>query len=365
MLYYIWKTPINMSFPSLNYAEAMFTRRKFIKAGALTGVFMPFAGAVMRSGHPSPEKVPVPGVSNEPSSERLKEGISYGPVYKEKSPGRFDINFFTKDLDGYEAGFMMECLAMAGADGLDLVVRNGGRVEPSRVVDDLPEMVSLGNKYNLPTGMIVTGITSAKDRETTDVLKTASALGIGHYRLGYYRYDLDAGIINTIESIKGQLKDLSDMNRNFNIQAGYQNHSGGMVGTPGWDVWEIIKDFPFETISSQFDIRHATVGGPNSWRFIMHLLGKNIGSLAIKDFTWHIDNGKAHVVNVPLGEGIVDFDLYFQTIRELQIDVPFTLHVEYPLYSKQEEGLSPGEKQKIIVRQIKKDIDFIRKYETS
>lgn len=342
----------------------MFSRRSFIKASALSGALMSFAG-VMASGQLLSEKGSVAGANNDASSASTKVSGSAGTMSGKKSPGRFDINFFTKDLDGFEAAFMMECLAMAGADGLDLVVRNGGRVEPSRVVVDLPEIVSLGNKYNLPTGMIVTGITSAKDKETHDVLKTAQALGIKHYRLGYYRYDLEAGIINTLNNIKGQLKDLSDMNRQFNIQAGYQNHSGGMVGTPGWDVWELIKDFPVETISSQFDVRHATVGGPNSWRFIMHLLGKNIGSLAIKDFTWHIENGKANVVNVPLGEGIVDFDLYFKTIRELQINVPFTLHVEYPLFSSQEEGLPPGEKQKIIVRKIKKDIEFIRKYENA
>jgi L-ribulose-5-phosphate 3-epimerase len=342
----------------------MFSRRSFIKAGAVTGALMPFAG-VMATGQLSSKKSSSAGPNNNTSPANLKESGLAGTASGKKSSGRFDINFFTKDLDGFEASFMMECLAMAGADGLDLVVRNGGRVEPSRVVDDLPEMVSLGKKYKLPTGMIVTGITSAKDKETHDVLKTASALGIKHYRLGYYRYDLEAGIINTLNNIKGQLKDLSDMNRQFNIQAGYQNHSGGMVGTPGWDVWEIIKNFPVETISSQFDVRHATVGGPNSWRFIMHLLGKNIGSLAVKDFTWHIENGKANVVNVPLGEGIVDFDLYFKTIRELQINVPFTLHVEYPLFSSREEGLTQGEKQKIIVGKIKKDIDFIRKYENA
>jgi L-ribulose-5-phosphate 3-epimerase len=170
--------------------------------------------------------------------------------------------------------------------------------------------------------------------------------------------------MKSLDIIKGQLKDLSDMNRHFKIQAGYQNHSGGMVGTPGWDVWEIIKDFPVETISSQFDVRHATVGGPNSWRFIMHLLGNNIGSLAVKDFTWRVENGKAHVVDVPLGEGIVDFDMYFKTLRELDINVPLTLHVEYHLLSKEQEQLSLLEKQKIIACKIKKDIEFIRKYES-
>ena len=68
------------------------------------------------------------------------------------------------------------------------------------------------------------------------------------------------------------------------------------------------------------------------------------------------------VVGTPLGEGIVDFDLYFKTIKNLNIIAPITLHIEYPLLSEDEKSLGLLQKQKIIVSKIKKDVDFIRGY---
>lgn len=310
------------------------SRRRFITTTALTGAALPFTGF--------------------PAS---KAGSG--------NARRFKIYYFTKDLDRYETGFMAETLAMTGVDGLDITVRRGGRVEPERVSEDLPLVVETGNRYNLATHLMVTGILGAEERHTEEVLKTASALGVRHYRLGYYDYDLSAGILKSLEMIKGRLKDLSAMNRQYNIQAGYQNHSGGRVGSPGWDVWEMVKDFPVETISSQFDVRHATVEGNRSWIFVLHLLKNNIGSLAIKDFTWQVDNGRARIINLPLGEGLVDFNLYFNTLRELNINVPITLHIEYPLLSSAEESLSLLEKQKIIAGKIKKEVQFIRDYESA
>ncbi len=49
----------------------------------------------------------------------------------EKSASRFPVAFFTKPLDDYELGFMIETLLQAGVDGMDLAVRPKGRVEPN------------------------------------------------------------------------------------------------------------------------------------------------------------------------------------------------------------------------------------------
>ena len=272
----------------------------------------------------------------------------------------FPIYFFTKPLDEFEISFISECLAMAGLDGYDLSVRPKGKVEPEKIVDDLPKIIEVGRKYNLSTEMMVTSITNVNDRHTETVLKTASSLGIKHYRMGYYDFDLKEGIPKSLQRIRNNFEQLADLNRQYKIQAGYQNHSGVKVGAPLWDVYQLLQDLPVSSVSSQFDIRHAVTEGANSWLLSMHLLSKNIGSLAIKDFTWQIVNGKARVVSVPLGEGIVDFENYFKTLKELGLTAPISLHIEYPLFSRQEEGMALLEKQKIVVRKLKKDVDFIR-----
>ena len=44
----------------------------------------------------------------------------------------------------------------------------------------------------------------------------------------------------------------------------------------------------------------------------------------------------------------------------MNIVVPISLHIEYPLLKKEEEKLSLIKKQKIMVEKIKNDVQFIR-----
>jgi L-ribulose-5-phosphate 3-epimerase len=282
------------------------------------------------------------------------------PLNKNKS--NFPIAFFTKTLDGYEIDFMAETLAESGIDGFDLTVRPRGRVEPERIKEELPVVIETGEKYGLKTRMMVTAIKSVNEPHTKNVLEVASNLGIEQYRLGYYDYSFNDGIESSLLSIRNEIEHLTQLNKEFGIQGGYQNHAGQRFGAPVWDVWNVIKDLPSNAMSSQFDIRHAVTEGSSSWIITLHLLKKNIGSLAIKDFTWDISKNKARVVSVPLGEGIIDFDLFFKTIKELNIHAPISLHAEYPLLTEEEESLSLLQKQKILIAKIKKDVDFIRMY---
>ena len=112
-------------------------------------------------------------------------------------------------------------------------------------------------------------------------------------------------------------------------------------------------------ISSQFDIYHAYSEGYRSWQVSMEMMAPKIGSLAVKDFTWEINNGQAKIKKVPLGQGIVDLDGFFKNIKNLNIVAPITLHIEYPLLEKHEENLSLIEKQKIMVAKIQNDVQFI------
>ena len=63
-----------------------------------------------------------------------------------------------------------------------------------------------------------------------------------------------------------------------------------------------------------------------------------------------------------MGEGMVNWDVFFRTVKELKIEGPLTLHVEYPLLAAGEEKLSIGQQQEIIVRKFKKDMDVINSF---
>jgi L-ribulose-5-phosphate 3-epimerase len=274
----------------------------------------------------------------------------------------FPVRLFSKPLDGYETDFMCECVSEAGIGGLDLTLRTGGKVEPSSVETRLPELIEKAVKYGLVTDMIVTGILSASDPLTRRVLKTASSMGIKHYRLGWMPYDLKSGVRTSLAKFKSELVEIDKLNRKYDINGGYQNHSGTMIGAPVWDLDELLNGLSSEFTGIQYDVRHAVVEGANSWIIGMNLIATRISTLAIKDFTWKSVNGKPAAESVPLGEGIVDWDLFFQTVKELKISVPFTLHVEYPLLDKEEENITLSKKKEIIVRKLKKDSDFLKSY---
>jgi hypothetical protein len=71
-----------------------------------------------------------------------------------------------------------------GFDALDLTVRPKGHVLPERVATDMPRAVETVRKAGLEVSMISTEIKSVTSPYAEAMLKTASGLGIRHYRWG-------------------------------------------------------------------------------------------------------------------------------------------------------------------------------------
>jgi len=287
--------------------------------------------------------------------------LSHINVQKDAAPvNNYPVRLFSKPLDRYEFDFMCECLVRSGIDGFDLTVRQGGKAEPTHIESVLPRLAEEAEKYNLKLDMMVTGILSTADPLAEKVLKTASALEIKYYRLGWYDYNIKAGIRQSIRKCRNELMAIAELNRKYKITAGYQNHSGTRIGGPVWDIHELLQGIPSDLIGCQYDVRHANVEGANTWVLGMRFIAPMINSLAIKDFTWLTVNGRPEAVTVPLGEGIVNWDLYFKTIKELDIKGPITLHIEYPLLEEGEEALPLINQQNIIVKKLTKDMEFLR-----
>ena len=306
-------------------------RREFLTTMAAAGAAMPFASIM------SPDGVP-------------------------QQSAKYPVRLFSKPIDSYDFDFMCECLVKSGITGFDMTVRKGGKVEPATVEADLPKLVEQSKKHNLVFDMMVTEILSASDPFAERILKTASASGVKYYRLGWAPYDNNLGIMETIRKYHEEMVRLTELNKKYRIHGGYQNHAGPRIGGPVWDLYELLRGLPAEFTGSQYDVRHAMVEGANTWILGMKLIAPHIKTLAIKDFTWQTVKGKPQAVTVPMGEGMVNWDVFFRTVKELKIEGPLTLHVEYPLLAAGEEKLSLGQQQEIIVRKFKKDMDVINSF---
>lgn len=261
----------------------------------------------------------------------LTESRPTQPYSRRQPDSGCSISIFSKHLQWLDYRDMAHIAADIGFDGVDLTVRPGGHVLPENVERDLPRAVKAVRDAGLEVYMISTAVGDPGDEHTERILKTASQLKIGHYRTDWFPYDESKDIARNLENFKTQLQQLAEMNREYDIQGDYQNHAGNSFGSSIWDLWIVLSEMNSEWIGCQYDIRHATVEGANSWENGFAAIHPYIGTLDIKDFHWVESDGQWSEQNVPLGEGMVDFQRYFELIKKQDVQVPISLHFEYEL----------------------------------
>lgn len=244
----------------------------------------------------------------------------------------FSLSVFSKHLQWLDYPEMARTAAELGFDGVDLTVRPGGHVLPENAERDLPKAVKAVRDQGLEVYMISTAISDPDDQYTVPILKTAGELGIRHYRTDWFPYDEAKSINQNLKTFSAKLQRLAEINRQYGIQGDYQNHAGSSFGSSIWDLWLVLSEMDSQWIGSQYDIRHATVEGANSWTNGLAAIHPFIGTLDIKDFKWHqADDGSWHEQNVPLGDGMVDFQQYFKLLKQYKVQVPISIHYEYDL----------------------------------
>ena len=278
-----------------------------------------------------------------------------------KTSNKRPIHVFTKCLQFLDYNELADVLAKQGFDGADLAVRRGGQVLPENVTTDLPKVMKALRSAGVDSEMIVTNINNADDPLTKPVLKTMADLGIRYYRMGYINYDNKKSVPENLDEFKIAFEKLEKLNRTYGVTANYQNHSGTRVGGPVWDLYHLLKDRDPEFIGVQYDIRHAVVEGGASWPLGMKLLAPWIRTTDIKDFIWKKnENGDWKITNVPLGEGMVDFDSYLKMYKSYNIEAPVSIHYEYDLGGAEHGDKEPTMSREEIYSWLKKDITFLK-----
>jgi L-ribulose-5-phosphate 3-epimerase len=279
------------------------SRRSFIKQSLLVGSLLPL----------------------------VNKNLQALPVTDHRQATRLKVNIFSKHLQFLNYQDMAEAAAEIGFDGVDLTVRPKGHVLPERVESDLPKAVEAIKKNTLASVMMTTAVENANNSIDQKLLETAAGLGIQYYRMNWLAYPEGKTIPDAVEQFKQSIKGLASLNNRLGLTGCYQNHSGDRAGASIWELWDMLQPADKQYMGAQYDIRHAVVEGGLSWKNGLRLIQTRIKTLAIKDFVWAQKDGKWVVENVPLGEGMVDFKTYFSLLKQYQIQVPVSLHFEYPL----------------------------------
>lgn len=265
------------------------------------------------------------------------------------------ISGFTRDLNDLSYQKMAEAVSQLGWSGIECPVRPNGQILPERVEYDLPKMVNILKKYNLKVDIMATAIHNPEEKYTEQILRTASQLGIKYYRLGWWQYDFTKSMEIQLNDIKNQLKELSALNKELGIIGVYQNHSGGVsFGAPIWDLYEVLSSINSEYIGSHFDIGHAVLEGPYSWRINFERIKKYIKAVIVKDFRWlYTENQYGKPDWCPIGKGMVP-PLFFKLLRDINFDGPITMHFPYSIDGEGTNKLSN------LLKAMKKDSLVLR-----
>jgi L-ribulose-5-phosphate 3-epimerase len=271
------------------------------------------------------------------------------------------INIFSKHLQFLNYQDMAEAAKELGFDGIDLTVRPKGHVLPEKVDTDLPMAVEAMKKVGFTPLMFCTAVEDAGNPLDKNVLETAAKLGFKYYRMNWYKYNDQKSIPELLTEYQSKMAGLSQLNSKIGLTGCYQNHSGRMVGASMFEIWNILQKADTKTMGAQYDIRHATVEGGLSWQTGFNLIRPNIKTIVLKDFIWEKNNtGKWAVKSVPMGEGMVDFKTYFKLIKDLKIDVPVCLHLEYPLGGADQGADKITVDKKVVFDAMKRDLQRVK-----
>jgi sugar phosphate isomerase/epimerase len=271
------------------------------------------------------------------------------------------IHLFSKHLQFLDYEQAGHHTAKMGFAGLDLTVRPGGHVLPEQVDIELPKALEAIKRSGSNCRLITTAIEDNANTLDQKVLKTASSLGITHYRCNWFKYLENEPMPDTLAKYALKVNALSTLNKELHLTGCYQNHAGIWVGASLWEVLALIKDADQSHFGVQYDIRHAMVEGGLSWENGLRLINKEIKTLVLKDFIWTREQGHWRIQNVPIGEGMVDFIKYFKLIKNYGIDVPVILHAEHLPGGATEGNAQITVPQSVIFEALTKDLKTIQR----
>lgn len=241
------------------------------------------------------------------------------------------ICVFSKQFRWTDVGAMCAIAKEVGFDGVDLTVRKEGHVRPENVERDLPKAVDTIHKSGLAIPMITAEIVDTSSPHCEAILRTAAGLGIRYYRWGWFRYDYKRDLNAQLDSLKPKVNELAEMNEKYKICAMYDTHSGlGMVGAPILDMYYLIKGLDPRYTGFSYDVGHATAeGGVSAWVDNFRIIEKYVRGIVVKDFVWaKSENGAWDVKWCTNGEGMVNWERFFQMVKAANFAGPVQMHLK-------------------------------------
>ncbi len=235
-----------------------------------------------------------------------------------------------------------------GVDGVNLTVFPGGHVDPANAGLDMFRSVEAITGVGLDVAIISTEYVNLGDATIRNVLGICSEMGVPLFRSGGWRYGTAADPQARLAEVQRDIAGLASIGRAAKMAVVVQNLTGDAVGASTWDVNLILRGLDPTTAGFDFDIGNATAeGGAGSWAIALRLALPRVKAVSVRDFYWSKDGGAWKMTPCPLGDGMVDWTAFFNTLAGARFNGPLTIQMDYQPQS--------------VTAALKHDIDFVRK----
>ncbi|SRR5579883_163572 len=233
------------------------------------------------------------------------------------------ICLYSRLLSGIDYSDMAPILSGMGFDGCDLSVQQGGTVEPFQISVDLVRAIESMQGRGLEVPLITTNFVSPTDPWARNVIYITGGSGVPFFRPGYWRFPGQR-----LVEMKPQIAALAGMARSYKMGMGVPNTAGETVIADLDPAW-VGYDFDPSQATPDLPLEKAM---PRVKMFILRDVKRQNGQLA----------------PCPLGEGVVDWGKFFETVARAKFSGPLTLQSDYPATDRLEA--------------IRRDLDFARQH---
>ena len=221
-----------------------------------------------------------------------------------------------------------------GFDGIDLLVRPGFQVEPSRP-EGISDAVKRLKQDGLSVPMATTDLTDPAAIDTARLFSSFAENDIRVVRLGYWKYDPAVRYAATLDTARRHLDQLTTLAEAAGITLTIQLHGGTIHGS-GAQTAALLQGFDPKVLGVYPDPGNQTVQeGREDWRFTFDVLEPWINTVGVKNGGWFpkdlATSGQRqwHSDWLGLADGMVPWDQIIGHLVKSDFAGLLTLHSHY------------------------------------
>ncbi|MEU7863229.1 TIM barrel protein [Nonomuraea sp. NPDC049141] len=233
---------------------------------------------------------------------------------------------FTKPFGPIDAAPLAEAVASVGAEGADLLVREGqtvGPADPGGIAVVAKELERRG----LTLDIVTTDLLDA-GLDAEPIIAACGESGVPLMRTGFYRYDPAVGYRRGLEESKAALARLADLAARHGVRLALQLHQGTIHPSAALAL-ALAGDL--NDVRVYADPGNQVKEGSEAWALNFDLLGDRVACMGVKNAVWRSTADGWVCDWQPFADGgVVRWPEIISGLRARDYTGLLSLHVHYP-----------------------------------